>query len=157
MSPPNSPVLQQLHNLNRSSPDFNDQLSNVLYGEEYQKCVPNLQGEDLVWLVDYLDEVCRNISPSHSLLKPAQTLDYLNLSSAASRKCQRELRTICGTSGILPTSYTLSSERLNVDTEPFTAGGYGDVYMGTLDDSIVCVKRVRVYQDGPQRATKVCY
>ena len=71
MSPPNSPVLQQLHNLNRSSPDFNDQLSNVLYGEEYQECVPNLQGEDLVWLVDYLDEVCRRISPSHPLLKPA--------------------------------------------------------------------------------------
>ena len=51
----------------------------------------------------------------------------------------------------------LSSERLNVDTEPFAAGGYGDVYKGTLDGTGVCVKRVRVYQDSPQRATKVCY
>ena len=70
MSPPSHPVLQQLHHLDRSSPDLNDQLSNVLYGEEYQKCVPNLQGEDLVWLVDYLDEVCCHISPPRSPLKP---------------------------------------------------------------------------------------
>ena len=57
MSSPNTPALQKLHRLKGSSPDFYDQLSDVLYGEEYQQCVPILQGDDLVWLVDYLDKV----------------------------------------------------------------------------------------------------
>lgn len=55
---PSSPALQQLRRLDRSSSDFHDQLSNVLYGEEYQQCVRNLQGDESVWLVDYLDKVC---------------------------------------------------------------------------------------------------
>lgn len=59
MSPPFHPVLQELNNLDRSSSKFHDRLSNVLYGEEYMRCVGDLQGDDLVWLVDYLDEVCR--------------------------------------------------------------------------------------------------
>ena len=63
-------ILQQLSRINRSSPGFHDQLSNVLYGREYKRCIPNLQGEDLVWLVDYLDKVSRRIVLPHSLLKP---------------------------------------------------------------------------------------
>ena len=61
--------LQQLHHLDRFSSDFHDQVSNALYGEEYKQCVPNLQGDDLVWLVDYLDKVRRRVSLLHSLLK----------------------------------------------------------------------------------------
>ena len=66
-----SPVLQRLDHLDRSSPGFHDQLCNVLYGEEYVQCVANLQGDDLVWLVDYPDRVRRRVALSHSLLKPA--------------------------------------------------------------------------------------
>ena len=62
------PALQQLHRLNRSSPDFHDQLSNVLYGEEYKQWVANLQGDDLIWLVDYLDKVRRCVPLPHSSL-----------------------------------------------------------------------------------------
>ena len=58
-------VLQQLRHLDRSSPGFHDQLSNVLYGEEYKQSVKSLQGNDLVWLVDYLDEVrCHAFLPT---------------------------------------------------------------------------------------------
>jgi hypothetical protein len=64
-----SPTLQQLDLLDRSSPNFHDQLSNVLYGQEYQQCTPNLQGEDLVWLVDYLDKVHCHIALPHLPLK----------------------------------------------------------------------------------------
>ena len=56
------PILQQLRLLNRSSPDFHEQLGSVLYGQEHQQCVPNLQGDDLMWLVDYLDKVRRRIA-----------------------------------------------------------------------------------------------
>ena len=60
MSSPSPPALQQLRHLDRSSPDFQDRLYNVFYGREYSQCVPNLRGDDFVWLVDYLDRVrCR--------------------------------------------------------------------------------------------------
>ena len=61
MSPPNYPALQQLYHLDQSSIDFHNQLRNVLYGEEYTQCAPNLQGKDLVWIVDYLDKVRRRV------------------------------------------------------------------------------------------------
>jgi len=57
MSLPSSPALQKL--------------SNVLYGEEYTLYVTNLQGDGLVWLVDYLDKVHRHIVPPYSPFKPA--------------------------------------------------------------------------------------
>jgi len=71
MPPSSSSTLQQLHRLERSSPNFHDQLCNVLYGEEYVKCVSSIKGDDLVWLVDYLDEVRRRVALPHSPLKPA--------------------------------------------------------------------------------------
>ena len=68
---PFPPTLQQLDHFNRSSPDFHDQLSNVLYGKEYKKCVQSLQGKNLVWFADYLDQVRRRITLPRSPLKPA--------------------------------------------------------------------------------------
>ena len=68
MPPPNSPVLQQL---DRLLSEFYSQLRNVLCGEKYKQCVPNLQGDDLVWLVDYLDKVCRRAALFHSPLELA--------------------------------------------------------------------------------------
>ena len=99
MFSPSPPALQQLRHLNRSPPGFHGQLSKVLHGEEYKQCVPDLEGDDLVWLVDYLDKVRRRISSPYSPLKSAQALDCLDPSTAASRKCLRELRTICGARG----------------------------------------------------------
>ncbi|KAF9645728.1 kinase-like protein [Thelephora ganbajun] len=139
MASPSSPALRKLHSLDTSSSDFGDQLCNVLYGEEYVRCVPNLVNDDPVWLIDYLNKA----------------LDHLDPSGAASRKCLRELRSICGTRAILPTSYTLSNELLDIGPDPFASGGFGDVYHGTLNGSRVCVKRVRVYiRDGPQKVAK---
>ena len=65
-----------------------------------------------------------------------------------------ELRSICGTGATLPTSYTIPSHRLDVDSEPFASGGFGDVYHGTLDGSNICIKRVRVYKDVHSRLLK---
>ena len=71
MPSPNSLALQQFDRLNRSSPDFHDKLRDLLYGEEYKQCVPRLHGDDLVWLVGYLDEVRCRVSLPHSPLEPA--------------------------------------------------------------------------------------
>ena len=55
---PNHPTLQKLNTLDKSLSEFHDQLSNVLYGEEYARCMEDLQDDELVWLVDFLDDVC---------------------------------------------------------------------------------------------------
>ena len=47
--------LQQLHNLNKTLPQFHEQLTNFLCGDNYQNSVSSLQGEDLMWLIEYLD------------------------------------------------------------------------------------------------------
>ena len=65
------PTLRRLRDLDRLLSGFQDQLSNVLYGEEYVQCVTGLQDEDSVWLVDYLDQVCRRVGFSRSPLEPA--------------------------------------------------------------------------------------
>ena len=57
MTSPSARGLQHLHCLDTSSADFQDELCNALYGEEYTRCVPNLEGDDPAWLVDYLDKV----------------------------------------------------------------------------------------------------
>ena len=54
---PSSPALQKLHSLEMSSPNFQDQLSNAFYGKEYAECVRNLEGDDVTWLINFLDKV----------------------------------------------------------------------------------------------------
>ena len=74
MLSPTSPALQQLHHLDRSSPNFHDQLCNALHGEEYTQCLPNLQGDDLVWIIDYLDKVRRRVALPYSPLNRRRLL-----------------------------------------------------------------------------------
>ncbi|KAF9643686.1 kinase-like protein [Thelephora ganbajun] len=132
-------ILQQIAQLDRTSPDFYNQLDNTLDGQEYRQCVSDIEHDDLVWLVDYLDEV----------------LDRPDLSGPDSRKYLRELRRVCGTKGILPTSVTLSTDLLKIDPEPFASGDFGDVFRGTLNDSRICIKHIRTYGLDGKRATKV--
>jgi len=66
--PPSNP-LQQLRRLDRFSSKFHDRVSNILYGEEYKQWAPNLQDDDLVGLVDYLDKVRRRVSLLRFFLK----------------------------------------------------------------------------------------
>lgn len=63
--------LQRLRHLDRSSPEFHDRLKNVLYGKDYRGCVPKLQADDLVWLIEYLDKVRYRVAISDPLLKLA--------------------------------------------------------------------------------------
>ena len=154
---PSSPALQKLHRLAVSSPDYGGNLYEVLHEEDYRECVANIGGDDLTWLVDYLDKVCALHRLLHSVLNPAQALDDLESSSEAYRKCRRELRTICGTNGILPTSFTPLSQLQYTGEEPFADGAYGEVFHGTLDGSKVCIKRIKVYtKDSPKKAMKAC-
>lgn len=157
MTLPNFPALKKLYGLNASLSEFHGQLNDLLCGEEYRKCVPELQGDDLAWLVDYLDKVRHCGALPHSPLKSTQILDGLNPSSPTSWKCLRELRSICGARTILPTSYMLSSNLLSISSGAVVSG---NVYEGTLNCLNACAKRVRIRgytQGGPQMETKVRY
>ena len=55
-------LLEQLRLFDSSSLDFHDQLCNVLYAREYRQWMLDLQGDDLVWFVDYLDKVSSRIA-----------------------------------------------------------------------------------------------
>ena len=120
----------------------------------------NLQEDDLVWFVDYLDKARRRITLSHWMLKLAQALYILDPSGPASRKCLRELGSTCATHTTFPTSYTIPSHFLTISPYPFDSGGFGEVYHGTLKGSPVpvCVKRLRVATpDALAMDTKVRY
>ena len=68
---PSSNPLTRLRRLDTSSSTFQDQVSNILYGKEYERWEPKLQGDDLTGLVDYLDKVRRRVSLLRSPLRPS--------------------------------------------------------------------------------------
>ena len=59
-------VLKQFQGLDRTSSQFHKRLSGLLRSERYRSAVPNLQGEDLAWLVDYLESVSIQTIPPKS-------------------------------------------------------------------------------------------
>ena len=61
---------QRLRDLDKASPQFHKHLSDILSENEYRKAIPNLQGEDLVWLVEYLDSVSLQLISSHPTPTP---------------------------------------------------------------------------------------
>lgn len=157
MSPPTSLTLRKLNCLNNlSSPDFHDKLCEILYSEEYAQRGKNLEGSDWVWLIDFLDKVRHHISISRSFIKSVQALGRPDPSGKASRKCLLELRSICSSRMVLPSSYILWSQDLKIEALPFAFGGFSDVFKGTFKGSQICVKRIRVYtQDVSKTAAKV--
>ena len=75
MTPPN--LLQKLRDLNKTSSDFHSQLTDFLRGNEYRDAVPSLQGEDLDWFIDYLDNVSlRTVSLRSALTAGTDPLRY---------------------------------------------------------------------------------
>jgi len=62
--------LDQLRRLDKFSPTFYDQVSDIFGEEGYKQWVLNHRGDDLVGFVDYLDKVCRHASFLRSPLNP---------------------------------------------------------------------------------------
>ena len=52
-----SELLRELRGLDKTSPRFHKQLADILHGDEYRNAIPNLEDEDVAWLVQYLDDV----------------------------------------------------------------------------------------------------
>jgi len=62
--------LLQLYDLHKykSLPQFHSKFRNIIGGKEYRERVPHLRGDDLAWLVEYLDSVSLQIALPHSIL-----------------------------------------------------------------------------------------
>ena len=63
--------LQQLRRLEKLSPQFPDQLTGLLRERGYQDDVTNLKGEDLLWLIGYLDDARPRVAFANPLPKLA--------------------------------------------------------------------------------------
>ena len=62
-----SDVLQRLYTLNTSSPDFSRVLYGLIRRDEDEQYSSSLEGEELVRLVNFLDDVCPPLQPFFSL------------------------------------------------------------------------------------------
>ena len=143
--------------LDELSPQFPDRLISLLHGQEYRDYVTSLQDKDLPRLVEYLDDVSPRVAFTNSLLKLPKVLDALHPASPAFREVHRELREICGSRKILPQSSMLPASLLNIAERPVASKGFCDVYEGLLNDSKVCVKRLRIHSvEGPTDVKRVC-
>ena len=67
---PSGLPLQQLHFLDKASPQFHEQLSSLLHGNAFQSAFLNLQSESLAWLVEYLDSVRLKTTLLHLFVQP---------------------------------------------------------------------------------------
>ena len=63
------PYIKQFSELDKSSPQFPDQLNTLLDVEEYRDRISKISDEDAVWLVGYLDGVRTPVSMRISLSK----------------------------------------------------------------------------------------
>jgi hypothetical protein len=132
-------LLRQLRRLDQSSADFPDQLTSLLHGRGYKDRVESLEDHDAAWLVEYLHNALNILSPA-------------NLTSF--RECLRELVAICASRETLPQSYMLSGSLLDPVGWPIASRGACDVYEGFLNDSKVCVTRLRIYSNGKPNKVK---
>ena len=55
--PPSSDILKELDQLKLSSPNFSCQLNAILDRPAYNQSVRGIEGNELIWLVRYLDQV----------------------------------------------------------------------------------------------------
>ena len=57
-----STPLEHLFGLNSSLPQFNNQVGNILHGEEYKQFEKDISGASAVALIDFLERVCCSTS-----------------------------------------------------------------------------------------------
>ena len=116
----------------------------------------DLQGSDLIRLVDFLDKV--RVPPSASLRLTEQTSQALTIIPTAddvSRLCLHKLQAICSHHGVLPSSLIIAGGLTKVGDYAFASGGFADVWEGMHDNTKVCIKCPRITTRDRQDIEKV--
>lgn len=139
--------LQPLRDLDRTSHQFHRKLSILLNGNACQGVISSLEGEDLAWLVEYLDDVSPYAIFLNLRFTSTQVLTSISdPSSLEYKEFLRELGRICGLKQLLPKSCVRSDSPLNVRL-PFAPGG-------TFDRSRLWVRPLRIHPNGDQQKAK---
>ena len=108
-----------------------------------QLCEPGVK--EARRFVERLNLVRCYISFLHSVLQPCgQALDNRRLPRGKKTRYLRYLQKLCGTFGILPSSFVLAPESIERGIAPFAVGGHSDVYSATLAERPVAVKVFRI-------------
>jgi hypothetical protein len=61
------------------------------------------------------------------------------------------------TSGILPRDVFIQGVDIGPDRDPWTSGGFADVFRGTYDGQQVAVKRLRIMNEDKEAMNPVCH
>ena len=77
---------------------------------------------------------------SHTTHQYVRTGDVMN---GSRKKCFKFLCRICATRGVLPKLYTLKVDDLQRSEVPDYSGGFGEVWRGRYNGTIVAVKKLR--------------
>lgn len=148
--------LNQLRRLDKP-PAFHDQVYDVHYGKGYNQWVSDIQGDDLVRFVDYLDQV-RHLSHLFAPRSSHRRLSTFLIPPVSPPRSVWADFDICGDRTVLPKLCAFPSQPLDIDSQPFAEGGSAVVYEGTLNSSNVCIKRIRMDSKYiSTNPTKVCY
>ena len=147
---------QRLYELDRSSPQFPEQLGELLQDEEWVEHLQPLSEGELVDLIDCLDSVSFISTPTKFCLSSLQILDGLDRMSSPFRDGLRVLRKVCSSQAILPTTYGMPGKFSRSAVVPAASGGFSDVYKESFDGTDVCIKRLRrMDQDDPLKIQRV--
>ena len=149
-------ILQRLYSLSTSSPHFCRNLHDLIQSDREDFYLFDLQGSDLIRLVDFLDRV--RIPPSAPLqlteLAP-QALAIISPTDDVSRLCLHKLQAICSHHGILPSSHIIAGGLTKVGGYPVAFGGFAEVWEGVHDKTKVCIKCPKTTRTDYQEKDKV--
>lgn len=108
--------------LDKPSPEFRDLLRDATGRMESDG------PEKLVEVIDKLDKALDDLAPT----------------SAAFAELMKQMREVCASYGVIPSSHILPASRLSINKSPFAIGGFSDVFQGKYDGSVVCIKKLRM-------------
>lgn len=67
----------------------------------------------------------------------------MGISSHSGKIYLKYLQRLCGASGVLPASFMLTDGFDNLESRPFTSGGFADVYRATYKGQLVVAKALK--------------
>lgn len=70
-------------------------------------------------------------------------------------RCDRALRSVCKSSGLLPKSLSISTSLKTTSAHPVFGGSFGDVWKGDLDGQEVAIKAIRVFTSDHKQSEKI--
>ena len=148
--------LQVLYSLDGSSPDFSRYLCSLIRDDEKEQYLTSLQGSELAYLVDFLDQVRTVPSASRQFTNQIpQALSVIPTTDDVGRECLNKLQVICGHNGVLPSSCIASGEISRAGDDPVALSAIADVWEGTYDNKKVFIKSLRVRAKNQQSLKEV--